>query len=458
MPAARSRRFPPLIAGALGAVAMSVGTARAQLPAAAGGAPDPGLAFYGIQFYAHGEGGGARDPLVAEGGEGAAGVRYRRDFDKGGSAFIAAQVVFRNLRAGDNEYDYRAVVGLYTFEGQLISAAEKKLTVPPDWNYTWTSQSFGWPEPGKWDVGTYRVKVWLEGSKVGEAAFYVRDEKVALEPGVGELEIESLGFYEGGDFFTPDIAKRASTRFPRAAARRIYWVVRARNRLHRARAHRPNLIGYFYRPDGTLFAAAPNSAVVAPEVAEATLVEGVGWPDAGKWEPGEYRFELELDHRVIAERRFTITDPFTEPRTVPAVVHFGLLDSGVYPGEAAVEPGSAESRAAYDAEFDPGSGPLWAEFVVVNNPHHRAAHTHRVSWRLLSPEGAVLDESESDFTIQPAWKTASQRVPLRPPGGTGEAEWPPGAYKVELAIGGRLLKVLRFRVVGPAPGERRPGR
>ena len=315
------------------------------------GASSPGLAFHSLQFFGHADPKGADAPPAAGEGEGRAGVKFSRQFDRSGAAFIAAQAVFKNLRVDDNEFDYKLIVGLYTFEGQLVSAAEKRLTVPPDWNYTWASQSFGWPEPGKWDVGTYRVKVWLEGAKVAEAAFYVRDDEAVIDPGVGELDIKSLSLFEGGDAFTPGITKRPATSFARSRARRIYWVVRADNRLHRTRAQRPNIVAYYYRPDGTLMAASPSRATIAPEVADVTLMEGVGWSEPGHWEPGRYRFELELDNRVIAERHFTISDPKTKPRTRPAVVHFGLLDAGVYSADGVAD-APAGARRQYATRFE----------------------------------------------------------------------------------------------------------
>ncbi len=435
---------------ALAALAAVSALAPAVSSAGADGGGEAGLAFHAIQFHA---GAGTKGPQAS--GEGVAGVEYRRDFEKGSAGYISAQTVFKNLRLGDNEYDYSVVVGLYTFKGQLISAHERSIVVPPDWKYTWTSQSFGWPESGKWDVGTYRVKVWLEGEKVGEAAFYIHDGEAAIEPGIDELEIESLAFYEGGDFFRPGITKRPGTSFARSRARRIYWVVRARNRLHNVRAQRPNIVGYYYRPDGSLMAAAASTSVVAPEVEEVVLVEGVGWQAAGNWEPGRYRFELEQDNRVIAERHFVVTDPLTKPRTRPRVVHYGLLDAGVYPagdgGEAAAAPGGA--RREYLEVFDPGdTGDLWAEIVVVNNPNYTTEHSHKVAWEWVGPGGGTLAESAGDFTIQPSWKTASRRHSFAPaPPGT---PWDEGHYKVRVSVDGRLLTVLRFTIKGAGAAPR----
>jgi hypothetical protein len=441
-----ANRIPRIAAALCLLVGVGVGSVFGQLPEKPGAKPPPGLAFHTIQFHA---GQGPRTPTG--GGEGLAGVKYSRDFNKSSAGYISAQAVFKNLRTDDNEYDYKIVFGLYTFEGQLISARKKNMIVPPDWKYTWASQSFGWPESGKWDVGTYRVKVWLEGEKVGESAFYIHDDKAKLEPGIDELEIESLGFYEGGDFFRPGITKKPATRFARSQARRIYWVVRGKNRLHKVRAQRPNVAGYFHLPDGTLMAVAASRGVVSPEIAEVTLVEGVGWGTPGNWEPGRYRFELEQDNRVIAERNFDVTDPLTKPRTQPRVVHFGLLDAGVFQEPAEAE-GGAEAEPAgrrdYKTAFDKDlAGKIWAEIVVVNNPNYTTEHRHKVAWEWIGPDGATLAKSVGDFTIQPAWKTASRRHSFGED--PKETPWAEGRYKILVSIDGRLQKVLRFVIDKP---------
>lgn len=433
----------PRVAIAVGALLATAGVSGfGQLPEKPTAKPPPGLAFHAIKFHA-----GQGTPVPAGGGEETPELKYGRDFEKGSARFISAQAVFKNLRIGDREFDCKVLIGLFTFKGQLISAREKTLVVPPDWEYTWVSQSFGWPDSGKWDVGTYRVKVWLGGEKVGESAFYVRDDKAEIASEIGELEIESLGFYEGGDHFRPGITKRPATRFPRSGARHIYWVVRGKNRLHDVRAQRPNVVGYFYRPDGTLMAEAASRRVVLPEVAEVTLVEGVGWPTAGNWAPGRYRFELEQDNKVIATRHFEITDPLIKARTQPRVNHYGLLDAGVFQ-EPATPPEAPVARRAYQSAFEVAdAGKIWAEIVVVNSPNHTTAHTHQVAWEWIGPDGEPLAKSTGDFTIQPAWKTASRRHSF----GTDPkaTPWQVGRYKVRVSIDGTLQKVLRFTVGDP---------
>ena len=421
----------------------------------AGAGSGQGLSFHTIQFFGHGKGGAPKTPSGA--GEGMAGAKYSRDFQKSSASHIAAQVVFKNDRYEDNEFDYEVLFGLYTFEGQLISANKKMITVASDWKYTWTTQTYGWPASGKWDVGTYRVKVWLEGKKVGEAAFFIHDDKAKIEVGIDELQIESLGFYEGGDFFRPGITKKPATRFARAGARRIYWVLRGRNRLHKVRPQRPNVAGYFYRPDGTLFAYAPNRGVVSPEVAEVTLFEGVGWSTPGNWEPGRFRFELEQDNRVIAERYFEVADPTRKPRTRPKVVHFGLLDAGVYADSDVALEGDAPANARRDYStifVAKECGRLWAEVVVVNNPNYTTPHSHKVVWEWFAPDGSLLSRSEGDFEILPVWKTASHRHFFGEDPKT--TSWAEGFYKIHVTIDGRLEKVLRFALTSATADPQTP--
>ena len=231
----------------------------------------------------------------------AGGPSYAQHFARSRTSFLTAQVTFENGRFGENEFDYEVMVGLYTYDNRPISANKKRMVVAADWKYAWTSQSYGWEEAGKWSVGTYRIKAWVNGELAGETAFYLFDDEADPEAlkGEAEIDIDKLELFEGGEFFRPGLTKTAATSFSRRTTRRIYWVVRAKNRLHEVRAQHPNVIGYFYRPDGTLMGETPNRFLIAPEVKDIVLVEGIGWPTPGNWDVGTYRFELEGGRRQI---------------------------------------------------------------------------------------------------------------------------------------------------------------
>ncbi|MFT5106921.1 MAG: hypothetical protein ACI9UA_002547 [Pseudoalteromonas tetraodonis] len=398
---------------------------------------DPGVKFHSVKFYEHGAGDAARPGGGAPGSDG---DDYASNFPLSSTRHVAGQIVFENLRHGEKASEYEVVVALYSYDNQLIHANKRKLVVPSEWKFAWVSQGYGWEQPGRWSVGTYRVKVWLGKEKVGDAAFYIKDDAETLAPGIAEMSVRDVQFYEGGGFFRPGPAEEASTTFARSKARRIYWVLGGVNKLHGKRVQRPNIVGYYYRPDGTLLGEAPNRFLVPPEVKDVTLVEGLGWATPGSWEPGKYRFELEQDHRVVAEKSFEITDPFLRPRERPQVIHYGIINAGVFAGSET--PPVDEIGRGYATEFSAAeTDVLWAELVVVNNPNQRGAHSHKLSWQCLRPDGSLLSETETDFTIQPQWKTARQSVPF-----AGTGEWQPGAYKIRLVIDGKLARVLRFEI------------
>ena len=402
--------------------------------------PKPGVEFHSVKFYEHGASEGAQPARTGSGG--AEPKNYASHFPISKARFIATQVVFENLRQGENEFEYDVTMGLYTFDNRLVSAHKKKMVVAADWKYAWATQSYGWPEAGRWSVGTYRVKVWVGEEKVGEAAIYLHDDSKDLPPSVAEIAIKDLKFYEAGSFFRPGPAEQAATSFARSKARRIYWVARGENQLHQVRAQRPNIVGYFYRPDGTLLGEAANRFLIAPEVKDVVLVEGLGWAVPGSWEPGRYRFELEQDHRVVAERTFEVTDPFVKPRERPQVIHYGIIDAGVFAAGEETPPDVIGRK--YQSSFaQRGTEFIWTELVVVNNPNHTKPHAHKVSWQYYQPDGSLLGKTETNFVIQPEWKTARQKSSF---GWERAGKWQPGAYKVRIVIDGKLARVVRFEV------------
>ena len=407
--------------------------------------PESGLEFDSVRFFGHGDPAPAEDGAIEGGGGGAAGPgrESKKRFAISRSRFIEAQVVFENQRHAEKDAEYELTLGLYTFDNQLVSAERKQIRVAADWKFAWVSQSYGWPEAGRWSVGTYRFKVWLGEEKLGESAIYLEDDSVSLPAGVAGITVKEIEFYEGGGFFRPGPAEQAAVSFPRSKVRRIYWVLKGVNRLHRVRAQRPNVVGYYYRPDGTLLGETRNRYLIAPEIEDLVLVEGLGWPVAGEWEPGQYRFELEQDHRVVEERYFEITDPIQKPRLRPRVVHFGILDAGVF--AAGESPPADAAGRSYSTRFDgAGTDRIWAELVVLNSPNHRDPHRHEIGWQLFQPDGSLLGQTVSEFAIQPEWKTARQKASFAWPEAGG---WKPGAYKLRIVIDGELARILRFEIV-----------
>ena len=410
------------------AIVFGIGTGHAQ-----GAADGPPVEFDSIRVFAHEKATPGDGPHA-----------YKKRFPAGETRFVSVQVAFKNLWRDAKASQHEVTIALYTFDNQLLSAHKKPMAVEADWEHAWVTQSYGWEEPGRWAVGTYRAKVWIGENKAGEAAFFIEgEEKDPVAAGVGSIKVEAIEFYEGGSFFRPGAPTESEAVFPRSRTRRVFWVVRGKNLLHGVRAQRPNIVGYFYRPDGTLLGEAPNRFLIAPEVEDAVLVEGIGWPTAGNWEPGTYRFQLEQDHRVVAERSFEITDPLKKPRLRPQVIHYGIIDAGAF--AAGEEPPADEIGRKYLVEFKRSETRyIWTELVVVNNPNHEEIHTHEVNLQYLKPDGTLLGEAKSDFLIRPEWKTARHKASF---GSAQAGGWEPGAYKVRIVIDGQLSRVVRFRVV-----------
>jgi len=399
------------------------------------GAKSDPVEFDSIKTYSHeSETPPAPDPT---------GRKFGKRFPASKTQFVTARVAFKNLWQGEKASKHEVTIALYTFDNQLLSAHKKPMEVEFAWEHAWVTQTYGWVEAGRWAVGTYRVKVWLGEEKAGEATFYIEDDTKEPAAGIGGIEVDTIEFHEGGSFFRPGAAADSAAEFSHSTARRIFWVVRGKNKLHKVRAHRPNIVGYYYRPDGTLLGEAPNRFLIAPEVEDAVLVEGLGWPTPESWEPGTYRFVLEQDHRVVAEKTFEITDPTKKPRLRPQVIHMGIIDAGAFAaGEST--PGDEIGREFLTEFKSDETQFIWTELVVVNNPNHKEAHQHEVVFEYLKPDGARLGRSSADFVIQPEWKTARHKASF----GWGEAgKWQPGAYKVRIVVDGRLERIVRFQIV-----------
>jgi ankyrin repeat protein len=61
----------------------------------------------------------------------------------------------------------------YYPDGKLMGEVESDFTVYPEWYNSWRYHGYGWNDPGHWPIGTYTVKILVDGAYAGEKQFSI---------------------------------------------------------------------------------------------------------------------------------------------------------------------------------------------------------------------------------------------------------------------------------------------
>jgi hypothetical protein len=128
-----------------------------------------GVEFVSLEFYESGKGYPPREER-----------RYSTHFPQRTTRFINFELdVYNHNR--QREQVYKVTYGYYTSDGQLQEEYQRDFIVEPDRARWWFSRGCGWPDPGLWTPGIYRVVILIDGMEFAEGSFIISEDR-----GMGE--------------------------------------------------------------------------------------------------------------------------------------------------------------------------------------------------------------------------------------------------------------------------------
>jgi len=102
---------------------------------------------------------------------------YGASFPRSKARYIYFSINAKNLLYR-NRTQKPFVGGRYYYpDGSLMGEAKINIEIPADWAEADLWNAWGWSEPGKWSLGTYRVEIWFGNTKVGEGRFNIYDDR-----------------------------------------------------------------------------------------------------------------------------------------------------------------------------------------------------------------------------------------------------------------------------------------
>ena len=101
---------------------------------------------------------------------------YSTQFPKSTTQIIYCQVEFINPLFDVEEHSYQVGWEYLNPDGSLFKELHSEFNVGSTTYIASYVKGIGWSEPGGWSLGTYTVRVYIEGKEVGEKQFTVYDD------------------------------------------------------------------------------------------------------------------------------------------------------------------------------------------------------------------------------------------------------------------------------------------
>jgi hypothetical protein len=123
------------------------------------------LVFKELKFFES----GAEAPPISE-------QKYTTRFAQQETRYVYFAVLAQN-NWYDRQNQQAEVIGKYYLpDGSFMGEAPLSMEIPSTWSETTLWCAWGWPEPGNWPLGIYRVEIFFGGQKVGEGNFEIADD------------------------------------------------------------------------------------------------------------------------------------------------------------------------------------------------------------------------------------------------------------------------------------------
>jgi len=114
-----------------------------------------------LNLYESGSGGLAKDQR-----------QYKTRFSKSESRYINWELNLEHPAPGQRK-DFQVEAVYYRPDGSVFSKFTVDTYIQTDWTSSYHHGSWGWRDPGNWQLGTYRIELRIENRKIAEGVFEI---------------------------------------------------------------------------------------------------------------------------------------------------------------------------------------------------------------------------------------------------------------------------------------------
>jgi hypothetical protein len=101
---------------------------------------------------------------------------YSTHFAKEDTRYVDYEIEFKNnlYNVRDNTVTVKAF--FYKPDGSLFGDPTDDYSIPSNWETAYIWKGWGWKDEGNWEIGTYRLVIYLDNKKATETLFSVYDK------------------------------------------------------------------------------------------------------------------------------------------------------------------------------------------------------------------------------------------------------------------------------------------
>lgn len=224
---------------------------------------------------------------------------YSSSFDKEFTRFIGVEINFINQLYEKEYQEYPIEFIWYDTDGVVEGSQEGTLQMKKEWKTSYyNTNGWGWKDPGKWAVGKYKVDVLIDGRKVSEKSFYIREKQYEVE------NINVFGYKqdkpEKKDRTYPGVFNSDSIRY-------LGVEINFNNLIHEKEDQEHDLMLKWYDTENEYQGKQEGKVSIKADWSTAYYTSnGWGFSDLGMWAPGNYTVEAYIDNNLVGNEKLEI--------------------------------------------------------------------------------------------------------------------------------------------------------
>lgn len=231
---------------------------------------------------------------------------YQTEFDQATTRYVAWELRLQHPPPA-KIHPFTIETVFYGPAGNELGRLQHETQCAPGEQKSIHSRGWGWPDPGFWTEGAYRVAFYIGDRLLDEKTFHIVRSSAAVtrDEWIRDLSFDFLRFYEKGKETIPYEKRVYRSWFDQQSTRYVAWELHLRH----PPAAQPvdlNLQAIYYFPDGRVFGRDEIKTWVEPNWPTSWHTSGWGWPKAGFWQKGIYRVEFYLEGQRLATDYFEI--------------------------------------------------------------------------------------------------------------------------------------------------------
>ncbi|MBS1486549.1 MAG: AAA family ATPase [Bacteroidetes bacterium] len=242
--------------------------------------------------------------------------KYRQVFDRYETTYMRVEFSFFNKLFDEEDWEGVFTTKCFYNNGSQkneLCSLEQKRKIGKDENIVYIRDSWGQATLGTyWFKGDYVWEGYIDGSKVGEAKFYVEDLGPA-QPGENLFfDIDSIKLFEGDGQASALPEKRYLKKFSQKDTRFVWAEFNFKNKS--PKDYYTEVFFNFYDKAGQHKGSTSNLLFVKANTAEKiyTMYPGWGGETPGRWKSDYYTMEVVFMDNLIATVPFQVTEETEE--------------------------------------------------------------------------------------------------------------------------------------------------